>query len=141
MTRMRLIERSRTAALIGVATLFCAGCATVDRADAQDRTAMLTAAGFQTRPADTPAQQAQLRSLPPLKLVAERLPGKTGSSGIGYVYADPNGCKCVYVGNAAAYQAYRQLASETQQADEREATAELIDDEEFNWGVWGPDSW
>jgi hypothetical protein len=140
MSRLGVVNQIRTAALIGTATLLCAGCAAMERAEVRDRTQMLTASGFQMRPAATPEQQAQLAALPPLKLLAERLPGKTGT-GYRYVYADPEGCKCVYVGDASAYQAYQQLAVERQLADEREAAAEMTDDAAYNWGPWGAGFW
>jgi hypothetical protein len=140
MSRVGRINQIRTAAVIGAATLLCAGCAAMERAEVRDRTQMLTAAGFQMRPAATPEQQAQLAALPPHKLVAERLPGKTGTVN-GYVYADSEGCKCVYVGDASAYKAYQQLAVEKQLADEREAATEMTDDAAYNWGAWGPGFW
>ncbi|RAI44674.1 hypothetical protein [Rhodoplanes roseus] len=72
---------------------------------AQDRPApnnLFTAAGFVVRYADTPEKLALLRSLPADKLTIRRKNGKTT-----YIYPDPNGCRCAFVGSPAAYAAYR----------------------------------
>ena len=63
---------------------------------------MFTASGFVVRYADTPDRRAILRSLPPDKLVTRTKAGKTY-----FVYADPTGCNCAYVGTPRAYRAYQ----------------------------------
>jgi hypothetical protein len=63
---------------------------------------LFTAAGFTVRYADTPAKLAHLRRLPPDKLVTKQRGGK-----MYYVYADPNICRCAYVGTSEAYRAYQ----------------------------------
>lgn len=64
-------------------------------------------AGFVMRTADTPQKLARLRLLPPLKFIARSRPG-----GRYFLYADPDVCKCLFVGNQAALQAYRDMASQ-----------------------------
>jgi hypothetical protein len=61
-------------------------------------------AGFTMREANTPQKMARLQSIPPNKFVPHRKNGQ-----LYYVYADPNYCKCAFVGNAAAMQAYRDM--------------------------------
>jgi hypothetical protein len=59
---------------------------------------MLTAAGFVVKYPDTPEKREIFNSLPPNRLVRRRRNGK-----IYYVYADPGGCGCAYVGSPNAY--------------------------------------
>jgi hypothetical protein len=63
---------------------------------------MFTQAGFVVRFADTPEKRQHLARLPADKLVTRTSRGKTY-----YIYADPNGCQCAYVGTPQAYQAYQ----------------------------------
>ncbi len=91
---------------------------------------MLTSAGFEQRPAATPKQQARMEQLPPNKLVQRQWKGKPV-----YVYADPAGCRCIYLGNQAAYARYRQNAR-----DEREAVA-ANENASFDGEAWGMTGW
>jgi hypothetical protein len=63
---------------------------------------MLTAAGFVAKYPDTPEKQEIFNSLPPNRLVKRGRNGK-----VYYVYADPGGCGCAYVGSPNAYANYR----------------------------------
>ena len=54
--------------------------------------------------ADTPQKLERLRRLPPLKFVARTRNGQRY-----FLYADPDVCKCLFVGNAAALKAYRDM--------------------------------
>jgi hypothetical protein len=63
---------------------------------------LFTQAGFVVKYATTPEKTAILRSLPPDKLVKRTKDGR-----IYYVYADPKGCNCAYVGTPEAYAAYQ----------------------------------
>jgi hypothetical protein len=91
-------------------------------------------------PADTPERQAQLPSLPPHKLLLQRL-HVGGKETIGYVYADPDICHCVFLGDAKAYQAFQQLAFQKRLADEQLPAAEMAQNAAFNWGMWAPGFW
>jgi hypothetical protein len=74
-------------------------------ANAQLATDMkLEDAGFIMRRADTAEKMAQLRKLPPRRF-ATRM-GKTGRY---FLWADPDTCQCVFVGNERAYQAFRDM--------------------------------
>jgi hypothetical protein len=60
--------------------------------------------GFVMRAANTPAQMARLRLLPARKFVVR---SKNGSRY--YLYADPDYCQCVFVGNELAMKNYQAL--------------------------------
>ena len=67
--------------------------------------------GFVMRAADTPAQIDRLRQLPPRTFVARTKGGRRY-----YLYADPDYCKCVFVGDELAMKNYRDLVSPPPQA-------------------------
>src|SRR6266404_4459856 len=92
--------------LVVFATAFAVGgCAAMHRHEARDTGDLLVAAGFTTKPADTPARAQQLHAMPPLKLVSESKDGN-----VVYRYADPYSCDCLYVGDQQAYAEYKRLA-------------------------------
>jgi hypothetical protein len=62
--------------------------------------------GFVMRPANTQAQLERLRQLPPRTFVARSKNGRRY-----YLYADPDFCKCVFVGDELAMKNYQDLAS------------------------------
>jgi hypothetical protein len=122
---------------VSVVVLF-AGCAAMREERAKDKESILSAAGFQMKPADTPARVAHLQTLTPLKLV----PHTRSSDGkLLYVYADPKGCHCLYVGDEGAYQRYRQLALQQKIAQEQMVAAQMNADAAMDWGLWGPYWW
>ncbi|GBR20666.1 hypothetical protein [Asaia spathodeae] len=55
-------------------------------------------AGFIAHPADTTARYAMMNTLPPGVMTYRESP-----SGLVYLYADPIGCGCVYMGTDVAY--------------------------------------
>jgi hypothetical protein len=63
---------------------------------------LFTVSGFEPRIADTPERLAQLRKLPPNKLVT-----RTRDNKMFFIYADPSGCNCAYVGTPEAYRTYQ----------------------------------
>ena len=81
-----------------LAALPLAGCAAIHRSEARDTQQLLAAAGFRATPAETPEQLADLRTMPPRKLVMESKDGH-----VVYTYADPDYCQCVYEGGAEEY--------------------------------------
>src|SRR5262245_16121093 len=99
---MRRITHAATFTLVAALTL--AGCATLHRGEAMDAEQLLAAAGFEQRAADTPERLAHLRQMPPLKIVARDQDGERR-----YTYADPDTCRCLYVGGAKEYAEYRRL--------------------------------
>ena len=106
-----------TLALLG-GLLTLSGCASVRQRDAADTGRLLIAAGFQQRLADSPERLAHLRTMSPLKLI--------------YTFADPERCRCLYVGGAKEYAAYQQLAAQQEVSREVDAAS-------TPWGPWG--SW
>ena len=66
----------------------------------------LETSGFVMRPALTPQQLERVKLLPPHTFIART---KNGQSY--FLYADPDLCKCVFVGNALAMANYQGLMS------------------------------
>ena len=104
------------------------GCATLQARDTRAAEHTLTTAGFQARPADTPAKLAQLNALAPRRLVRQPLDGRAH-----YVYADPIICQCLYVGGEAEYQRLRQL----EEANVDRLYAIDSHDSWVDWSEWG----
>jgi hypothetical protein len=67
--------------------------------------------GFTMRAANTPEQLARLRMVPPRKFLARNKNGRRY-----YIYADPDYCQCVFLGNESAMQNYKNLVSPFPQA-------------------------
>jgi len=82
---------------------------------------LLTQAGFSQLPADTPQRAEHLQTLRPHRLIRRKADGKSY-----YVYADPDYCKCLYVGSESAYATYKTLV---QRQDEAMALREEREEE------------
>lgn len=63
-------------------------------------------AGFKIRVVDTAEKMTHARMIPPRKFIARTKNGKRY-----YVYADPDFCKCVLVGDQIAMKTYRDMVS------------------------------
>lgn len=126
-----------TATLIAVALgATLAGCATQPPSMQQQAThqeKLLSGAGFNVRPADTPRKMAHLQNLPPYQVLMRFRNEKPV-----YIYADPQYCQCLYYGNEQAYQNYRRLAIEQNIANEQYMAARMNEDAAMDWGAWGP---
>jgi hypothetical protein len=127
----------KTAKISSVGILLTLAACTAQVAQRED---LLSAAGFSFRPANTPAAAAALRALPPHKFVQQTRNGQPI-----WLYADPSVCGCLYVGDEAAYQRFRQMVFQKQLADEQSQAAMMNRDAAMeqnaimmNWGVWGP---
>jgi uncharacterized protein YdbL (DUF1318 family) len=112
------------------------GCAAMRKSEVETQEQLLSAAGFQMKLADSPQRLAHLQELTPQKLVPHTKDGK-----LYYVYADPEVCKCLFVGNEPAYQKYQQLAIQQKVAQERLNAAAMNENAAMNWGMWGPFWW
>jgi hypothetical protein len=123
---------------IKYAPLFFAACVVVSgcAAGVQNKEDMLAAAGFTLVPADTAQRQASLRTLPPHKFVHQ-----VRNNNVVFTYADPTICDCLYVGNQAAYDRYKQNVFAQNLADEQQMTAQLNEMNEMDWDAWGPGWW
>ena len=126
------IGRSVTsiARLTIVAMVLLTGCATIRGLQARDTEELLTAAGFKKQPVDA-ADTKALDAGPPYKLVS-----RTKDGTVQYTYADPDNCRCVYVGGAKEYAEYQRLAKERRRDDERRRAAEAV----WDRNSWGPQS-
>jgi hypothetical protein len=120
--------------LATVATL--AACAT-PQSMAPSTEQMLAASGFLEKPADTPVRQAKLAALPPYRILAQRVT-VGGQDTVGYIYADPTTCHCVFVGNPQTYQRFQQYALQQRMAQDQIAAEDMAADGGFGWGDWGP---
>lgn len=72
----------------------------------------LTSAGFRVHLANDASTKKLMTSLPSHQFVMHDFGGAPR-----YLYADPNVCVCVYVGDATAYQSYRNLMTTHLKAD------------------------
>ena len=88
----------------GIVAFLIFGLSGVADASQEGRDMKLEDMGFVMRPADTPAQIERLRQLPPRAFVT-----RTKSGQRYYLYADPDYCKCVFVGDELAMKNYRDL--------------------------------
>jgi hypothetical protein len=137
MLRMRETMRWTTLILPLVALgLSVTGCAAIRAHQTAETEQILAAAGFQVKPADTPEKLAHLQTLTPRKVVRYTRDGQPQ-----YVYADPETCKCLYVGDEQRYQKYQELSLQKQIADEQMSAAQTNWDASMNWGAWGPWGW
>jgi hypothetical protein len=130
-----------------LAALSLGACATTP--PAPSTADLLTSAGFHMKLADTPQKMALLKQLPPHHFIHKEKGDKVLT-----VWADPAGCKCLYVGNQAAWQAYKQaafaqhIAYEDQQAAAQVQEAAMLNDDAamvnnvgWGWGAWGEEPW
>ena len=82
-------------------------------AEAQRATGMLLEdAGFRMREANTPQKMAQLRKLTPHRLIARQKNGVPY-----YLYADPDDCQCLFIGDKIAFENYRAMPAQPLQPD------------------------
>ena len=117
-----------------------AGCAVVkevQKNEASDKEQLFAAAGFKVKLADTPQKMTHLQTLPQRKIFTKERKGK-----VYYLYADALNCKCLYVGDQAAYDSFQQLQVDRQIAAQQRMTAEMNYDAQMNWDLYGPwDPW
>ena len=115
---------------------FCAvlaGCAAIERHEANQTEQMLAAAGFEMRTADTPAKLADLERLQQHKLVRHERDGE-----VTYVYADAADCKCLYSGDQHSYDEFQKLQVQENVAAQEMMAAEMNQQAAMNWEMWGP---
>jgi hypothetical protein len=130
------------AAALVAAFCLCAGASSAASESGKEQ--MLRIAGFKIKAADTPEKMAELRKLPPLTLIQKEHNGRQFT-----LYADPDGCSCLYYGDASALAAYRQEKRDSQTSDEGASptgkapsmTQQAATEAEFGWGAFGEDGW
>ena len=91
--------------------LAASGCAAIRANEAAERSheiaeteRLLVSAGFQMELANTPESLARLRAL-----IAHRVVRSSRDGQARYVYADPDRCRCLYVGDPKQYEMYKKL--------------------------------
>ncbi|KQW21053.1 hypothetical protein ASC80_12980 [Afipia sp. Root123D2] len=67
----------------------------------------LSSAGFRPKFANDAAGQKALRAMPAHRFVIHTVDGKTR-----YLYADPKGCVCIFVGSKDNYESYRSIVAQ-----------------------------
>jgi len=109
---------------------FLVSCSTT-QTSTQNKESTLVASGFKTITPKTAAQQQKLQTLPPGKVTMIQKKGKTY-----YIFPDPANNRA-YVGGPRQYQAYQQLRAENKLTKEDLETAEMYQDSEMQWSLWG----
>lgn len=105
---------------------------------------MLSKAGFQRRDADSAKRRAHLETLQQRTLVGHDQDGQTR-----WVYADAEGCSCLWVGAQKQYEAYTSMLAGREQTDQAAAarSADVKPDPTspqeggnapMDWEAWGP---
>jgi outer membrane murein-binding lipoprotein Lpp len=110
---------------IVLAAILLTGCAS------GSKITLLSAAGFRTVVPSTPAQIAQLKSMPQRKVVPVTKKGKTA-----FLYADAAN-NVLLIGNQKQYQQFQQYNLQYKIQQDQEATAALNADASQEWGAWG----
>jgi hypothetical protein len=127
------MKPSKYILLTGVAaicTVLSVGCTTT-QTTTQNRESMLAASGFKTITPKTAAQKQKLQNLPPGKVTMIQKKGKTY-----YIFPDPSH-NLAYVGGPRQYQQYQQLRIDNKLAKESLETADVYQDAEMQWSLWG----
>jgi len=142
---MSLRSARATARVVSIALpvqLYSVACGYAQQSTGQ----LLISSGFNPIAATTPAMVDRLMSIPPNQFQLRQKDGRPY-----YVYADPSGCTCAYVGSVAAMNKYRAsygaLPSDALPSDgsanlEQEMMNSMENDDagaQFNKDVFGPD--
>jgi hypothetical protein len=127
---MKLLKCTFLTGVAVACTVLSVGCAST-QTSTQNRESMLVASGFKVITPKTAAQQQKLQNLPPGKVTMVQKGKKTY-----YIFPDPVQNKA-YVGGPNEYQAYQQLRATNKLAKEDLETAEMYQDAEMQWSLWG----
>ena len=119
----------------GVMAMLLAGCAAIEKQQTEGTEQLLSAAGFNIKPANTPEKLASLQVMKQHKVVRREL----SNGQLRYLYADATVCRCLYVGDEQAYQQYQKLAVQQENAlmDQQAALDNSLD----NWWAYDPDAY
>ena len=91
--------------------------------------AQLRNAGFELQLADTMDRQDLLNTLP-----SDTISRIQKGDSIYYVYPDPDGCVCLYVGRESEFQRLQQLAMERQASDQQLMVNDIASDRQNGYG-------
>ena len=102
----------------------------------------LTSAGFRPKFANDAAGQKALRAMPAHRFVMHTVNGKTR-----YLFADPKGCVCIFVGNKDNYESYRSIlaqplgpAPDDVAADDKTSAQAMLSDPLGSGSIYAPDT-
>ena len=126
--------RSRLCLTVVVSVMLLTGCAALEKQETRSTEQLLSAAGFDIKPADTPEKLANLQAMKQRKVVRR----ETKDGRLQFLYADAAVCRCVYVGDEQAYQRYQDLAVRQQIAiadQEAELDASMDTPWAYDWGT------
>ena len=125
-------------ALLGAGLLSLAvttGCTMIEHQQAKSTEQLLAAGGFSIKAADTPEKLAALERMKQRKLLRRKGPDGNPQ----FLFADAQFCRCLYVGDEAAYQNFQRLAVEQQIADDnKEAALDASMDSPWAYDWWSP---
>jgi len=119
-------------AYLAIPLLALSACAAIHRQEAADSEVLLKQAGFQTHAADSPERQQDLvKSLPSRQIVKRDQKGTPE-----YIFADPDNCRCLYVGGQKEYAKLQELRQ--QRIDDHNQLARRSSFEGGISDLWGP---
>ena len=127
---MKPITRIFLCSIAAAYAAVLAGCAST-QTSTQNRESMLVASSFKVITPKTAAQQQKLQNLPPGMVTMIQKKGKTY-----YIFPDP-ARNVAYVGGPKQYRNYQQLRAENKLTREDLETAEMYQDAEMQWSLWG----
>ena len=127
---MKLIRCNLICGVAPACAALLIGCTTTQMT-AQNREAMLAASGFKVITPKTAAQKQKLQNLPAGKVTMIQKAGKAY-----YIFPDPAHNQS-YVGGPKQYRQYQQLRTDNRLAKESLETADMYQDTEMEWSVWG----
>ena len=118
--------------VVSFMAILLAGCAAIEKQDTEGTEQLLSAAGFNIKPADTPEKLASLQVMKQHKVVRREL----SDGQLRFLYADAAVCRCLYVGDEQAYQRYQKLSVQQENAlmDQQAALDNSLD----NWWAYDP---
>jgi len=126
----RLLASGVGGVLIVAQAVALTSCTTTSAGN-QSKGDSLAAAGFVERPANTKKRQTMQARLP-----ANQFLKRVHGNSVSYVYSDPAGCKCIYIGSQKSYDRYRQTQKRVLNAEQ--LIASDYDDDLWDWESWGP---
>jgi hypothetical protein len=118
-------------AYLAIPLLALSACAAIHRQEAADSEVLLRQAGFQARAADSPERQQDLVKMPSRQIVERDQKGTPE-----YIFADPDNCRCLYVGGQKEYAKLQELRQ--QRIDEHNQLARRSSFEGGVSDLWGP---
>ena len=127
---MKPLRHILLATITAAGTVLLVNCAST-QTSTQNRESMLAASGFKSITPKTATQQQKLQKLPLGKVTMIQKKGKTY-----YIFPDP-AHNLAYIGGPRQYQQYQQLRADNKLAKESLETADMYQDAEMQWSVWG----